>query len=197
MSPPGLKVSSMPLGRSRENYWVPEWVKRLNFTQGHHQMVSTEIKLITFFVARNRESQNKTWSWLEAQVISFSAEFRLKLKKTRKNARPARYDLNQIPYEFAVEVRDRLKGLDLVNSVPEEPWTELCNIVQKATNKTAPKKKKSKKAKWLSEEALQIAEEWREVKSKGERENYIQLNAEFQRIPRRDKTAFNEQCILI
>ena len=93
-----------------------------------------------------------------------------------------------------MEVKNRFKGLDLVNKVPEELWTEVHNIVQEAVNKTIPKKKKSKKAKWLSEEALQIVEEWREVKSKDERERYSQVNAEYQRIARRDKKAFfNEQ----
>ena len=86
------------------------------------------------------------------------AKFRLKLKKTRKNTRPARYDLNQIPYEFAVEVTNRFKGLYLVNSVPEELWTEVCTIVQDVANKIIPKGNESKKVKWLSEEALQIAE---------------------------------------
>ena len=93
---------------------------------------------------------------------------------------------------------NRFKALDLVNRVPEELWIESCNIVQEAEKKKKiiPKKKKSKKAKWLSKEALQIADERREVKSKGERERYIQLNAEFQRIAPRDKKAFlNEQCI--
>ena len=104
----------------------------------------------------------------------------------------------QILYEFAVEVTNRFKRLGLDNSVPEELWTEVCNTVQEAVNKTIPKKKKSKKAKWLSEEALQIAEEWRELKSKGERGKYIQLNAEFQRISGRDKKAFfNEHCLII
>ena len=80
--------------------------------------------------------------------------------------------------------------------MPEELWTEVHNIVQEAANKIIPKKKNSKKAKWLSEESLQIAEEWREVKSKGERERYSHLNIEFQRIARRDKKAFfDEQCI--
>ena len=79
--------------------------------------------------------------------------------------------------------------------MPEELWTEVCNIVQEAMNKTIPKNKKSKKAKWLSEEALQIAEERREVKSKRESERYPQLNAEFQRIPPRDKAFLNEQCV--
>ena len=81
---------------------------------------------------------------------------------------------------------NRFKGLDLVNKVPEELGTEVHNIVQEAVKKTIPKKKKSKKAKWLSEEVLQIAEERREVKGKGERERYSQLNAEYQRIARRD-----------
>ena len=81
--------------------------------------------------------------------------------------------------------------------MPEELWTEVCNIVQEAVNKTIPKNKKSKKAKWLSEEALQIAER-REAKSKGETEKYIQLNVDFQKIARRDKKAFlNEQCLII
>ena len=82
---------------------------------------------------------------------------------------------------------NRFKGLDLVDKVPEELWIEVCNILQEAVTKTIPKKKKCNKAKWLSEEDLQIAEERREVKSKGERERYTQLNAEFQRIARREK----------
>ena len=92
---------------------------------------------------------------------------------------------------------NRFKGPDLVNTVLEELWTEVHNIVQEAANKTIPKKKKSKKAKWLSEETLQIAEEHKEVKSKGERERYIQLNVEFQKIARRNKVFFNEQCLII
>ena len=94
-----------------------------------------------------------------------------------------------------VEVRNRFKGLDLIDKVPEELWTVVCNIVQKAVTKTIPKKKKCKKAKWLSEKALQTAEEKREAKGKGERGQYIQPNPKFQRIARRDKKAFlNEQC---
>ena len=89
---------------------------------------------------------------------------------------------------------NRLKGLDLVDRVPEEIWTEVHNLVQEAVTKTIPKKKKCKKAKWLSEELLWIAEERREVKGKGERERYTQLNEEFQRIARRDKAFLNEQC---
>ena len=78
--------------------------------------------------------------------------------------KPARYNLNQIPYEYAVEVMNRFKGLDLVDRVPGELWTEVCNVVQEAVNKTIPKKKKSKKAKWLSEEALQIAKKKKKKK---------------------------------
>ena len=88
-------------------------------------------------------------------------KFRLKLKKVGKTTRPFRYDLNQTPYEYMVEMTNRFKGLDLVNRLPEEIRTEVHNIVQKAVTKTIPKKKKCKKAKWLSEETLQIAEERR------------------------------------
>ena len=92
-------------------------------------------------------------------------------------------------------MKNRFKGLDLVDRVPEEPWLEVRNTVQEAVTKTIPKKKKYKKAKWLSERALPIAEEGREVEDKGERERYTQLNAEFQRIARRDKKTFlRDQC---
>ena len=94
-----------------------------------------------------------------------------------------------------MEVRNRFKGLDPIDRVSEEPWTEVHDIVQEAGIKTIPKKKKCKKAKWLSEEALQTAEKRREVKGKGEKERYSHLNAEFQRIARRDKKAFlSNQC---
>ena len=94
-----------------------------------------------------------------------------------------------------MEVRNRFKGLDLIDRVPDELWMEVHDIVQKTGIKTLPKKKKYKKAKWLSEEALQIAVKRREGKSKGEKEGYSHLNAEFQRIARRDKKAFlNDQC---
>ena len=101
------------------------------------------------------------------------------MKKVGKITRPFRYDLNQILYDYTVKVTNRFKGLDLVDRVPEELWTEVSNIVQEAVTKTILKKKKCKKAKWLSEEALQIAEKRREVKSKGKRERWTQLNAEF------------------
>ena len=92
-------------------------------------------------------------------------------------------------------MRNRFKGLDLIDRVPEERWTEVCDIVQETVIKTIPTKKKCNKAKWLSEEALQIAEKRRETKGKGEKEKYTHLNAEFQRIARRDKKAFlSDQC---
>ena len=106
------------------------------------------------------------------------AKFRLKLKKIGKTTRPLRYDLNQVPYDFTVEVTNRFKGLHLIDRMPEELWTEVCNIVQEVVTKTIPKKKKCKKAKWLSEEALQTAEERRKTKGKGEREIYTELNAD-------------------
>ena len=87
------------------------------------------------------------------------------------------YDLNQIPYDYKVEVKNKFKGLDLIDRLPEEPEMEIHNNVQEAVTKLIPKKKKCKKAKWLSEVALQIAKERREVKGKGERKRYIQLRA--------------------
>ena len=94
----------------------------------------------------------------------------VKLKKVGKTIRPFRYDLNKIPYDYTVEVRKRFKGLDLIDREPEELWTEACDIVQETGIKNITKKKKCKKTKWLSEEALQIAVKRREEKSKGEKE---------------------------
>ena len=96
-----------------------------------------------------------------------------------ETTRPFRYDLNQIPYDYAVEVRNRFQGLDLIDRVPDELWTEVCDIVQETGIKIIPEKKKCKKAKWLPEEALQIAVKRREGKSKGEKKRYTHLNAEF------------------
>ena len=105
------------------------------------------------------------------------------------------YYLNQIPYDYTVEVRNRFKGLDQIDRVSGELWNEVCDIVQETGIKTIPMEKKCKKAKWLSREALQIAVKRREVKSKGEKERYKHLNAEFRRIARRDKKAFfSDQC---
>ena len=109
------------------------------------------------------------------------------MKKVRKTTRPFRYDLNQIPYNYTVEERNRFKGLDMIDKVPEEPCMEVHDIVRRQGSRPSPRKRK---AKWSSEEALQIAEKSREAKGKGEKERYTHLNAEFQRIARRDKKAF-------
>ena len=117
------------------------------------------------------------------------------MKKVGKSTRPFRYDLNQIPYDYTVEVRNRFKGLDLIDRVPDELWLEVHDIVQETGINTIPMEKKCKTAKWLSGEALQIAVKRREAKSKGEKERYKHLNAEFQRIARRDRKAFlSDQC---
>ena len=100
------------------------------------------------------------------------------MKKVGKTTRPLRYDLNQIPYDYTVEVRNRFKGLDQIDRMPDELWTEVHDIAQETGIKTIPMEKKCKKANWLSEEALKIAVKRREVKSKGEKERYKHLNAE-------------------
>ena len=118
------------------------------------------------------------------------------MKKVGKTTKPFRYDLNLIPY--TVEVRNRFKGLDMIDRMPEELWMEAHDTVQGAVIKTIPKKKKCKKAKQLSDEALQIAMKRREAKGKREKEKYTQLNSEFQRIARRDKKGFlSDQCKVI
>ena len=109
------------------------------------------------------------------------------MKKVGKTTRPFRYDLNKIPYDYTVKVRNRFKGLDLIDRVPDELWNDVRDIVQETGIKPIPMEKKCKKAKWLSGEVLQIAVKRGEVKSKGEKERYKHLNAEFQRIARRDK----------
>ena len=127
------------------------------------------------------------------------AKFRLKLKTVGKTTKPFKYDLNQIPYDYTVEVTNKFKGLDLIDRVPDELWMEFLDIVQEAEIKTIPKKKKSKKQnktkqKPLSEETLQIdvKEESKQQRSKI---RYTHLNADFQRIARRDKKAFLcDQC---
>ena len=117
------------------------------------------------------------------------------MKKVGKTTRLFRYGLNQSPYDYTAEVTNRFKGLDLTDRVPEELWTEIHDTAQEAVIKTIPKKKKCKKAKWLSEEALQTAQTRREVKGKGEKERYTHLNAEFQRMARRENKAFlSDQC---
>ena len=106
--------------------------------------------------------------------------------KIGKTIRPFRYDLNLTPYDYTLEVTNRFKGLDLIDRVHEELWMEVRDIIQEAGIKITPKKKKCKKTKWLSEEALQIAVKRREAKGKGEKQRYTHLNAEFQRIAKRD-----------
>ena len=93
------------------------------------------------------------------------------MKKVLPNLLPPGPNLNQTPYDYTVGMKNRFKGLDLLHRVPEKLWTKVCNIIQEAVTKSIPKEKKCKKARWLSEEALQIAEERREVKSKKERES--------------------------
>jgi len=117
------------------------------------------------------------------------------LKKVGKTTRPFRVALNQIPYDYTVEARNRIKGLDLIDRMPDELWNEVRDIVQETGIKTIPMEKRCKKAKWLSEEALQIAVKRREAKSKGKKERYKHLNAEFQRMARKDKKGFlSDQC---
>ena len=121
--------------------------------------------------------------------------FNLFIFNWRIIALPFRYDINQIPYDYTVEVRNRFKALDLIDRVPDELWMDIHDIVQETGIKTIPKKKKGKKAKWLSEEALQIAEKRREARSKGDNERYTEWNGEFQSIARRDMKAFlGDQC---
>ena len=136
-------------------------------------MVNTKIKLIIFFAAKDGDAlygqQKQDWELTVAHVMK-SLLSNSDLKKVGENIRPFRYDLNQIPYDYMVEVTNRFKGLDLIDRVTEELWTEVHDIVIK----TIPKEKKSKKEKWLSEEAANR----RVVKSKGEKERYTHLNAE-------------------
>ena len=116
------------------------------------------------------------------------------MKKAGKTTRPFRYDLNQSTYDYTAGVTNRLKGLDLIDKVPEELWMEVCDIVQEAAIKTIPKKRNAKRQN-CSLKALQIAKKRKEAKGKREKERYTHLNAEFQRIGRRDKKAFlRDQC---
>ena len=116
------------------------------------------------------------------------------MKKVGKTTKPFRYELNKVPYDYTVEVRNRFKGLDLIYRVPDELWNEVNDTVQEMVTKMIPKKKKCNKAKRLSEEASQIAEKRRETKGKGEKKRYTYLNAEFQKTARKDKKALSEKC---
>ena len=133
-------------------------------------MVNTEIRLIIFFVAKDGEAlysqQKQDQELTVAQIMNLTAKFRLKLRQVGKTTRSFRYELNQIPYDYTVGVRNRFKGLDLLDRGPDEKWKEVCDIVQETGIKTIPMEKKCKKPKWLSEEALQIAVKRREAKKK-------------------------------
>ena len=130
--------------------------------------------MIIYFAPKDGEAlynqQKQDWELTGSDHELLIAKFRLKMKKVGKITRPFRYDLNQIPYDYTVEVRNRLKGLDLIDRVPDELWTKVHDIVQETGIKTFPMEKKCKKTKWLSEEALQIAVKRRETKSKGEKD---------------------------
>ena len=125
-------------------------------------MVDTKIRLIILFAAKDGEAlysqqkQDRELTGLDHELLF--AKFRLKLKKVEKNTRPFRCDLNQIPYEYTVEVRNRFNGLDLIDRVPDELWMEVNDIVQETGIKTIPKKKTGNRVKWLFEETLKIAE---------------------------------------
>ena len=128
---------------------------REDSTHGHHKMVNTKIRLIIFFAATDGEAKNSqkkkdTELTVTKTMNSLLPNSDLKLKKVGKTTGPYRYDLNQIPYDYTVEVRNRFKGLDLIDRVPDEIWMDV-HIVQETGNKTIPKKNKCKKAKWLSE----------------------------------------------
>ena len=129
-------------------------------------MVNTEIRLIIFFAAKDGETLYSQKKQDQGPTVAHHklliAKFRLKVKKVWKTTRPFRYDLNQIPYDHTVEVRNRFKGLDLIDRVPDELWMEVREIVQETGIKTIPMEKKCKKAKWLLVEALQIAVKRRE-----------------------------------
>ena len=144
-------------------------------------MVNTEIRRLYSCCQRWRSFTQSANTRPGADCASdhecLTAKFRPKLKKVGKTTRPFRYDVNQIPYDYTVEMTNRFKGLDLIDRVPEELWVEVHDIVQEAVMKTIPKKKKCKKARRSSEEALKIAEKRRETKGKGEKEIYIYLNA--------------------
>ena len=133
---------------------------REDSTHGHHQMVNTKVRLSIFFAAKDGEAlysqQKQDWKLTVTQIMS-SLLKNSDLRKVGKTTGPFRYELNQIPYDCTVEVTNRFKGLDLIDRVPEELWMEVRDIVQEIGIKTIPKKKKCKKAKWLSKEALQIA----------------------------------------
>ena len=161
-------------------------------------MVNTKIRLIILCRQRWRSSIQSAKTRLGADCGSdhefFIAKFRLKLKKVGKTTIPFRYDLNQIPYNYTVEVRNRFKRLDMIECLMNYGW-RFVTLYRREGARPSPREKNAKKAKWMSGEALQIAVKRREEKSKGEKERYTHFNAEFQRIARRDKKGFlSDQC---
>ena len=136
---------------------------RDNSIHGHHQMVNTKNRLIVFFAGEDGETlyshQKQGWKLTVAQIMNFLLcnSDKIKLNKIGKTTRSFRYDLNKIPYDYTVEVRNRFKGIDLIDRVTDELWTEVRDIVQETEIKTIPMEGKCKKAKWLSEQALKIA----------------------------------------
>ena len=147
----------------------------MKWTQGHHQRANTKKIDCTLCSQRWRSSIQSAKTRPGADYGSghelLIAKFRFQLKKVEKTTRPFRYDLNQIPYDYTVEVTNRFKGLTLIDRVPDELWMEVRDIVQETGIKTIPTEKKCKQAKWLSEEALQIAVKRREVKAKEKRKD--------------------------
>ena len=159
-------------------------------------MVNTEIRLIIFFASKDglssiQSTKTRPGADCDSDHELLIVKFRFNLTKVWKTTKPFRYELNQIPFDYTMEVTNSFKGLDLVDRAPEELWTEVHDLVQEAAIKTMPKKKKCKKAKWFSEEALQIAEKRREEIGKGKKKIYIHLNAEFQRIKGEIRKSFS------
>ena len=140
-------------------------------------------------------SKNKTGADCGSDQQLLIAKFRLKLKKVGKTTRSFKYDWNQIPYNYTVEVTHRFKGLDMIECLKNYGWRFL-TLYKRQWSKPSPRKKKCSKSTWLSEEALQIAEKRRKVKSRGEKERYTHLNAEFKRIARRDKKALRKMAMM-
>ena len=163
-------------------------------------MVNTKIRLIIFFAAKDGETlysqQKQDQELTVAQIMNsfLIAKFRLKLKKVGKTTKPFRYDLNQIPYDYTVEVTNRFKGLDLIECLMNYGW-RFMTLYRRQETSPSPRKRNAEKQNGCLEEALQIAVKRREAKSKGEKERYSHLDSEFQRIARRDKKAFlSDQC---
>ena len=162
--------------------------KRQLTSDGHHQMVNTKIRLIYSLQPKMDTAKTRPGADCGSDHELLIAKFRLKLNKVEKA-------LDQIPYDYTVEVTNRCKGLGQIDRVPDKLWMEVCDTVQETGIRPSPWQRNAKKAKWLSEKPLQITVKRRKAKSKGEKERYSHLNAEFQRIARRDKKAFlSNQC---